>query len=619
MLSTGEAKLLADISGKRAFENVSILVSPWERVSGSQAEREGAEKVRELLSPYVDSCELEGVEVTTYHRNKGKLEVISPINVSIPCEVNPVTGSGKGEGILIDIVGGTKRDFEKLEAEVKSNVVIAMVTGSPAGISGNVGLVAREAKHRGVACLVYHLQGREDDIMSVHGLNVDLPILSISSDSAAELRRILSEHGEVKVSFESNLAKAPGTSYNVVGTIMGSQFPGEFIYITSHHDTWFQGANDNNTTTACLLEVANLLRERRPKRSVRFVIHGSEESGIEVGRDVLPYDRGSFGYSEQHRSELEGEQGGVLPICIINGEMLGYTPRAQIESTPELLNFVKEVMANLEEEHGVSEAGPAWMSSDHLCYHTLGVPTIYLIPGPDPGTDDMSSYFRLYHTERDDLEHVSVEALAGNAKLLALLVARLDAAEIQAHSLEGLVEAAGRGMEHVPNSSRIGELLKERSTYCSETLSREDRTKNILEFVRIVNRSIYGFIGGVFTQKFVAIDDTVTKLRQAYQFIDTEENMERVREVLLSITGAAQVENISPEVIEELNEMRKGSPLLNRLSNFSLNVRPVLDEIDQGNPKQAILSSLESYIEASLETAKDWGIAFEEALSFSRR
>jgi Iap family predicted aminopeptidase len=610
MLSSREKQLMANISGNRIYENLSLLVSPRDRISGSEAEAEGARKIKDLFLSYMDSCELEGVIVTGYLRGPGRLEVTSPIHASFSCQVNPVAASAKGEGILIDVSDGTRDSYEKTKMEVKGGVALVTLEKS----MGGVGLMdlAREAKYQGAACLVYSVTERREDLIPVHVVDADIPVLSISRQSAAELRRLLFQHKEVQISFESNLTKIPGTSYNVVGTIRGSRFPQEVIYVTSHHDTFFHGVNDNNSTTACLLELANNLKKLRPKRTIRFIIHGSEEMGTEIDSEYIHYFRGSYGYTELHRSQMEGKELGNIPLCVINGECLGSSTVTPIQCTPELIRFIKETVVDLEGEYEVNDPlwGRMWLGSDHLCYHTLGLPSVCLMGA----LNSDSSYFRRYHTEMDDLEHISVAALESNARLFTLLVDRFDSAERLPYSLEDLVETASHGMSLVPNRKRIKDLLEEKSEYCEKLLAREEKLKVTLELARVINKNIYGFAEGIFVNKFASISNTIAKLKEVYRLIDTEGDIEGAHNMLLSIPGFYQKKSLSQEVIEELDNMRKKSLFLNRLSNFTLDIAPVFSQINRCEPKKAILFNLESQIEKSLETAKVWGLLFEQSL-----
>jgi Iap family predicted aminopeptidase len=601
MLSSQETQLMASISGNRALEHISLLASPPEKISGSEAEAEGARKIRDLFSPYVDSCELEGVAVTAYLRGRGKLEVTSPIRVSYPCQVNPISGSGKGEGILADVSRGTRADYEKVEGGVKGKIVLAT------GGSGGQGLLTHEARYQGAVCLLYHMEERREDLISVHGINVDFPVLSISGQNAAELRTLLSQGREVRVSFESNLVKSPGTSYNVVGTILGSQFPEEVIYLTAHRDTWFHGANDDTSGTACLLEVAKLLAEQRPKRTVRFIALGSEESGGEIGADSIWFVRGSFAYTEQHRSQLEGKDKEEFPFCVINVEGCGHSPRTRLQCTPEFFSFVRDTVTDLDGDYGVTEPD-RWTSSDQICFHTLGTPTMYL-----SGLGAASTSRHLYHTGEDNLDNISTAALESNARVLALLTVRLGTSEELPHSLEDLIAVSQRSMEHVPNGQQIKNLLEEKRAHCAE-LPLKEKVRTTLDLARVMNKNIYGFVGQAFGHKFDTISDTIAKLRKAYHLIDAEGNLEQAHKVLLSIAGAARAESTSHEVMKELAKMRSESTLISRLSNFSLDLFPLFDQIARAEPKGTILSNLDSQVEKSLEVAKAWGIAFEQSL-----
>ena len=79
--------------------------------------------------------------------------------------------------------------------------------------------------------------------------------------------------------------------YNVVATIPGSMYPGEYIVVGGHHDSingysdpfaFAPGADDNASGTAACLEMARVMMAcgYRPKRSIRFVTYAAEEFGL---------------------------------------------------------------------------------------------------------------------------------------------------------------------------------------------------------------------------------------------------------------------------------------------------------------------------------------------------
>lgn len=72
---------------------------------------------------------------------------------------------------------------------------------------------------------------------------------------------------------------------NVVGTIRGTEHPGDWIVLGSHFDAWTFGAVDPNSGTAMLLTLAEALGTLaengcRPRRSIRIAHWDAEEYGI---------------------------------------------------------------------------------------------------------------------------------------------------------------------------------------------------------------------------------------------------------------------------------------------------------------------------------------------------
>ncbi|NND82065.1 MAG: M28 family peptidase [Gammaproteobacteria bacterium] len=97
-----------------------------------------------------------------------------------------------------------------------------------------------------------------------------------------------------KASSELQLSSRESTSYNVAGLLPGSERPDELFIYTAHwdhignkpdadkEDTIYNGAQDNATGTAALIEVAEafLALPSAPQRSVMFLAVTAEESGL---------------------------------------------------------------------------------------------------------------------------------------------------------------------------------------------------------------------------------------------------------------------------------------------------------------------------------------------------
>ena len=66
---------------------------------------------------------------------------------------------------------------------------------------------------------------------------------------------------------------------NLIATIPGTGRPDEIVILGAHYDTVEStpGADDNASAVAVLIEAARLLRDCRPRRTIRFVAFACEE------------------------------------------------------------------------------------------------------------------------------------------------------------------------------------------------------------------------------------------------------------------------------------------------------------------------------------------------------
>jgi Zn-dependent M28 family amino/carboxypeptidase len=66
---------------------------------------------------------------------------------------------------------------------------------------------------------------------------------------------------------------------NLVAEIIGASNPGEIVVVGAHYDSisGSPGANDNGSGVAAVLELARLLKDARPARTVRLIAFVNEE------------------------------------------------------------------------------------------------------------------------------------------------------------------------------------------------------------------------------------------------------------------------------------------------------------------------------------------------------
>jgi N-acetylated-alpha-linked acidic dipeptidase len=108
--------------------------------------------------------------------------------------------------------------------------------------------------------------------------------------------------GDLKVRVNVSQKREIQRVYNVVGTLVGSEFPNEWVMAGSHYDAWAFGATDPNSGTAMLLALSESLGKLaqagyKPKRTIKIAHWDAEEEGV----------IGSTEWVEQFRDELDAK------------------------------------------------------------------------------------------------------------------------------------------------------------------------------------------------------------------------------------------------------------------------------------------------------------------------
>jgi len=206
-------------------------------------------------------------------------------------------------------------------------------------------------------------------------------------------------------------------SYNVVGTLRGTKWPGDMILITAHHDCWFTGANDNTSTVAVLMELARVLSKAMPRRTVRFISFGAEECGAQFFSSWF-WINGSRWYAARHAGDISSNV-----IAVFNGEDLGGGEKFVVQTSgPELRYLMHRVMKDLDltrRYKGMNALGSTPISSDHYAFAIHGVPSVCC-----KGSSAGHPYER-YHTTTDLPTTLDTKMMRDFAALIGTSVLRL--------------------------------------------------------------------------------------------------------------------------------------------------------------------------------------------------
>lgn len=260
---------------------------------------------------------------------------------------------------------------------------------------------AEAAKRGAVALLIRSVSTSTSTVphtgSTAHGTDApNVPAAALGVPEADLLQR-LALKGPVKVKLKLvNSTDAKDVAWNVAGEIRGSEKPDEIIVIGGHLDSWDvgTGALDDATGVAITTAAAKLIAElpKRPKRTIRVVMWGSEESG-----------GSSDAYLAAHKNELSK--------IVLAGESDTGADRIYALALPQgsaehpVMKEASRIMTSLKiyTDRAPSAGGGADISG----IERAGVPVINL-------HQDASRYFDFHHTADDTLDKVDPAQLAQN-------------------------------------------------------------------------------------------------------------------------------------------------------------------------------------------------------------
>jgi hypothetical protein len=197
--------------------------------------------------------------------------------------------------------------------------------------------------------------------------------------------------------------------HNVIGELTGSEFPGEFITVGGHLDSWDvnEGAHDDGAGVVQTLEVMRVLKALgyKPRHSIRFVLFANEENGLRGGTQ---YATEAEANKEKHIFALESDAGGFTP----RGFGVSGLQPAQLEKMRSWLPWFRP--------YGVTEiAGTGGGADISPLNRIFKTPVCGLEPDPQ-------RYFDYHHARTDVFENVNKRELLLGAINMAALIYLVD-------------------------------------------------------------------------------------------------------------------------------------------------------------------------------------------------
>ncbi len=410
----------------QAYEKLTELCAEApRRLSGSEDARRAVEWGERVMErDGLSNVRIEPVQVPHWERGAPEsLRVVSPREIARSFPIAALGGSiaTRNGGITARVVevdsfealealGTAARDrivfFNRPMDPTRTNTFSAYGGAANQRTQGAI----QASKAGGVASINRSLTTLVDDFPHTGAMRYSdeaarVPAAAISTRGADELSRLLERYPDLELRLEMHCREYPeALSHNVVGEIVGREFPNEIVVVGGHLDAWDLGAGAHDDGAGCVhsLEALRLLKQVgfKPRRTIRCVLFMNEENGVRGGN---AYYTENLEDMEDHVFALESDRGGFTPQ--------GFST----DANPEALAILQQI-GTLLEPIRADRVFPGGGGVDIGPMRKSGVPLMGLVP-------DSQRYFDFHHSAADTIEAVNERELELGAAAVALMIA----------------------------------------------------------------------------------------------------------------------------------------------------------------------------------------------------
>jgi hypothetical protein len=438
-LTPDELEIIERLDYDYAWSQLELLSSLGEKTAGSEEEISAQQYVfNELSKMPLDEYWWEPFRVANWDHHGTTVKIVSSDG---GLEDIPATTYGDSPSVwgsdgvdfyyhgnrdnnkvllaeVVDVGYGTDADFDSVGP---LDGAIALVHRDD-NTQGWPNTPAAEAALHGASAVMFygyftgadHPEGiKQDSVFS------SIPAISISPNSAARIQELL-ELGPVTLEIAGQVDFDPdGESVNVAAVLEGTTRADEYVVISGHIDTWWDGSFDDSSSIAIMLETARMFSEARAsgeyvnERTLVFCSVGSEESG---GPDGTWFNWliGSYEFVCAHPGIMEGL---VMELNIDGGSFPKTGGKVWLEISCEVTAFVWSAISDLGYLNVLNCYTPVWTWTDAWSFAGKGGGTaVEMVWG--------AGFDPYYHTQLDNIELQSEDMMAMVTELTALMAYR---------------------------------------------------------------------------------------------------------------------------------------------------------------------------------------------------
>jgi hypothetical protein len=350
-------------------------------------------------------------------RGSAAAEMISPQHRTLGIDAMGWTGSTPAGGVEAEVVTANLFDLDeeiKHVSKFKDKIVLMLPEGNPKKsfwlIFAQYGDFLNAAQKAGAFAVIGGQGGFKADGLHLTHTGIlcfaedfAIPVVDMTREDQSQVERYLAAGKPVRLRINvQNSFSGPVESANVVGEILGHEFPEQIVVVGAHLDSWdlSEGTTDNGVGSVSVLAAADAIIKSgmRPRRTIRFVLFMGEEQGL----------LGSLAYVKQHQAEMKNHLGNIVLDAgqgpIKEFQLGGRSDLvAEFEPFADSLSNIREIKVTEKIEFG-TDTGP---------FILAGLPGINL-------DQDSPDYKYTHHSAADSLEEVKPDVLAQDATILAM-------------------------------------------------------------------------------------------------------------------------------------------------------------------------------------------------------
>ena len=386
-----------------AYARLGELVDAFgHRITGSVALEQANDWILEQMkADGLQNVRGEPVMVPHWVRGRESLDLVLPRPRKLPMlglggSIATPPGGIRGEVLVVS----SYDDLAARADEARGRIVLFDVPFTNYGqtVQYRSGGAIAAAKVGAVASLIRSVASGSMQSPHTGNMNYEegvtkIPHAAITVEDAQMLHRMQDRGERIEVLLQMEAQRLPDApSRNVMGEIVGSEFPDEVIVLGGHTDSWDvgQGAMDDAGGVVAAWEAVRLIKELglKPRRTIRVVGWTSEENGGPGGRAYAAAHA-----DEKHVLAMESDGGVFKP------QGFGFTGSdeafAIIQEIGKLLEGIGA--GNMTRGGGGADIGPLMQRS--------GVPGMGL-------NVDGTRYFWYHHSDADTLDKLDPDDVA---------------------------------------------------------------------------------------------------------------------------------------------------------------------------------------------------------------